>query len=276
MPSARARGVSARAAMSLLGSFVVHGVFGWLALSARAEPREAPRRELLVTLDRAPQRDDDAPQPPKTEAPAEPPSDPGPAEAPPENAARKIDPPPQEPPKEESPSASEPTEAPAADPPEPGLTDAPAGADDPAILQSSSNGDPGSRSGGSSPAGRSAAKTRAVPQPKAAPKPAAMPPEVPVSKLRSRPRAPALDGVLAQHYPAAARAAGLSGEATVAVRITARGVAEVTRVMSESGPGFGAACRRTVHGSAWSVPVDTEGRFVATRLVYRCRFRVDR
>lgn len=94
--------------------------------------------------------------------------------------------------------------------------------------------------------------------------------------LQRAPRAPGLDGTLARFYPPAARAAGISGEARVRIAIEPTGRARVLGVLAESYAGFGSACQRTVQGSHWSAPLDKDGRAVATTLVYRCRFRVDR
>ncbi|MGE0322719.1 MAG: TonB family protein [Polyangiaceae bacterium] len=117
-------------------------------------------------------------------------------------------------------------------------------------------------------------------RPRASSKPArpapASPSYVAAKDLARPPRAPGLDGTLARYYPAAARAAGISGQASVRVAIDAQGTARVLGVLGESYAGFGSACQRTVQGSRWSAPVDKDGRAVSTTLVYRCRFRVDR
>lgn len=115
-----------------------------------------------------------------------------------------------------------------------------------------------------------------VPKTPPPPKPPAPPSYVSAKDLQRPPRAPGLDGTLARYYPPAARAAGISGEAKVRVAIDAQGVARVLGILGESYAGFGSACQRTVQGSRWSAPVDKDGRAVATTLVYRCRFRVDR
>lgn len=99
---------------------------------------------------------------------------------------------------------------------------------------------------------------------------------VPLASLAKRPVPPALDGVLAANYPADARRRGEAGQAVVSARIEADGVVRSASVASESGPGFGEACRRTVLGSTWSPPRDEGGRAVATQISYTCRFRVDR
>jgi hypothetical protein len=45
-------------------------------------------------------------------------------------------------------------------------------------------------------------------------------------------------------------------------------------VVSQSGPGFGDACRATLRDSVWSAPLDREGRAVTTFVTYTCRFEV--
>jgi TonB family protein len=107
-------------------------------------------------------------------------------------------------------------------------------------------------------------------------KPSAVPSLVPLRNLSARTRPPSLDGALRANYPPAARAQGIGGNATVRARISSVGVAGSVRVVSESFPGFGEACRRTVSGSRWTPPQDATGRAVATEIVYRCRFVVDR
>ncbi|MBZ0236347.1 MAG: energy transducer TonB, partial [Deltaproteobacteria bacterium] len=79
---------------------------------------------------------------------------------------------------------------------------------------------------------------------------------------------------LARHYPPAARQHGLAGKAVVKARIGADGKARVLAVVSESGDGFGAACRRTLDGTRWEPPIDQRGRAVDTVLAYTCRFEV--
>jgi len=100
-------------------------------------------------------------------------------------------------------------------------------------------------------------------------------PTVSAASLASPPRAPNLNATLARHYPAAAHARGIGGDAVVRVSIGPDGHVTSVAVMSESFPGFGAACRATVLGSVWSAPLDASGHAVATVVRYRCRFRVE-
>ena len=104
----------------------------------------------------------------------------------------------------------------------------------------------------------------------------ARPDLVPLTDLSRRPSPPPLDGKLASNYPLEARRRGQEGLAVVTARIEADGHIRVASIASESDPGFGEACRRTIVGSIWSPPRDTSGRAVATQIRYTCQFRVDR
>jgi hypothetical protein len=99
---------------------------------------------------------------------------------------------------------------------------------------------------------------------------------VAVGDLSRPPKAPDLDAQLAANYPAAARAAGLSGTAVIRARILVDGRVGTTRVVSESAPGFGSACQRTLAGSRWQPPLDADQQPVATDLAYTCTFAVAR
>jgi TonB family protein len=108
------------------------------------------------------------------------------------------------------------------------------------------------------------------------PKPKPAPALVAVADLSRRPRPPALNAVLQQHYPAEARRRGEGGRAVVSARIDADGRIRLATVVSQSGPGFGQACVNTLVGSVWSPPLDRAGRPVGTRISYTCQFRVNR
>ena len=99
---------------------------------------------------------------------------------------------------------------------------------------------------------------------------------VAVGDLSRPPRAPNLDAQLAAHYPQEARAAGLGGSAVIRARILVDGRVGTTRVVSESAPGFGKACQRTLAGSRWQPPLDANQQAVATDLAYTCTFAVAR
>lgn len=99
---------------------------------------------------------------------------------------------------------------------------------------------------------------------------------VALGDLSRPPRAPDLDDRLALNYPRDARLAGLGGSAVVRARILVDGRVGPTRVVAESGPGFGVACQRTLAGSRWRPPLDRDARPVATDLSYTCTFAVER
>jgi protein TonB len=98
---------------------------------------------------------------------------------------------------------------------------------------------------------------------------------VPVSDLSEKPAPPDLDRELARNFPESARRAGVSGLAVVQAVVTARGSVERVRIVTESFPGFGAACEKTLAGSRWLPPRDRSGRPVSTEITYRCRFRIE-
>jgi outer membrane biosynthesis protein TonB len=99
---------------------------------------------------------------------------------------------------------------------------------------------------------------------------------VAVGDLSRPPRAPNLDAQLAANYPGEARAAGIGGSAVIRARILVDGRVGTTRVVSESAPGFGKACQRTLAGSRWQPPLDANQQAVATDLAYTCTFAVAR
>lgn len=99
-------------------------------------------------------------------------------------------------------------------------------------------------------------------------------PVVGLADLSAPPRPPALDGELAKHYPAQAKAQGITGRAVVRARIEPDGSVGRIRVVSESSDGFGEACKRTLEESRWTAPRDRDGREVSTEISYTCRFEV--
>jgi len=99
---------------------------------------------------------------------------------------------------------------------------------------------------------------------------------VALGDLSRPPQAPNLDSPLAANYPSAARLAGTPGSAVVRARILVDGRVGPTRVVSESAPGFGVACQRTLAGSHWQPPLDANKQAVATDLSYTCTFAVAR
>jgi hypothetical protein len=61
----------------------------------------------------------------------------------------------------------------------------------------------------------------------------------------------------------------------VRARIEANGDVREVTLTSETGHGFGSACRAALLESHWSAPLDRLGKAVATWITYRCKFRVD-
>jgi outer membrane biosynthesis protein TonB len=144
----------------------------------------------------------------------------------------------------------------------------------------SATGDGSSRAGPLRGLRRSRAASASTVAPRGPARGASRPPAtlrvLPAADLSSPPRPPNLDGALHANYPGSARAAGVSGLAVVRARISPSGVAKGLGIVSESAPGFGSACLRTVSGSVWSAPLDRDGHPVSTEIQYRCRFRVQR
>ena len=99
-------------------------------------------------------------------------------------------------------------------------------------------------------------------------------PVVDMADLSTRPSPPDLGTSLRAFYPAAARARGIGGSATVRARIEPDGHVRRVELVAETFEGFGEACRRTLQGSNWSAPRDRDGRAVATYVRYTCRFVV--
>jgi hypothetical protein len=100
------------------------------------------------------------------------------------------------------------------------------------------------------------------------------PPVVGLGDLSRTPGAPDLSDELAAAYPPDARARGVEGKAVVRARITPQGGARDLTVVSETAPGFGAACAFTLRDSEWTPPLDRSGRAVSTVINYTCRFTV--
>jgi protein TonB len=114
----------------------------------------------------------------------------------------------------------------------------------------------------------------APPAPAAPPRVDPGPPLVPAKSLGRMPRAPALDRELERNYPADARRAGISGSATLRLQVMPDGRLGRVQQVSESHPGFGPACERTVRAARWDPPLDREGHAVATEIKYVCKFEV--
>lgn len=120
---------------------------------------------------------------------------------------------------------------------------------------------------------RPAPRLTPSPPPTRPPPPAPRPPAR-TEELARKPAPPALAAVLARHYPDDARKRGVGGQAVVRARVDPDGKVRTASVVSESEPGFGSACQRTLVGSTWSAPLGRDGSPVATWVRYTCRFRV--
>ena len=101
------------------------------------------------------------------------------------------------------------------------------------------------------------------------------PPLVGLGDLSRVPVAPNLSDKLAAAYPTEARARGVAGKAVVKARIMPDGHVRDLTIVSETAPGFGAACQTTLRGSQWSPPLDRDGQAVSTAINYTCRFDVE-
>jgi TonB family protein len=101
------------------------------------------------------------------------------------------------------------------------------------------------------------------------------PPVVGLGDLSRTPVAPDLSDQLAAAYPPDARAKGIEGKAVVKARITPDGQVRELTVLSETAPGFGAACKATLRASEWTPPIDRNGHAVSTVINYTCRFNVE-
>lgn len=103
-----------------------------------------------------------------------------------------------------------------------------------------------------------------------------LPEALPLAQLSRKPSPPPLTAALERNYPPAARSIGQSGDAAVRARVEANGQLRLANTVVESAAGFGDACRRTLLASQWSAPLDRAGKPVATWIIYRCKFRIDR
>jgi periplasmic protein TonB len=233
-----------------------------------AEPPQRPNtfEVRMVTLPPPPPpRPPVAPEPPK---PLAPPPKPEPVESPKPKPRPELpkpapaEPPPAQPAAPPPPAAPEPTSAP------PALLADSAGASGPGIVQRS----------GASVGVLAMASSATSPEPSAE-RGAPLRPSARLAKLSDlsrKPVAPSLDAALRHNYPAELRRRGMEGQAEVRVVIDPRGRVGELAVVSETASGFAEACKRTLLGSTWSEPLDSEGRPVSTRLTYRCRFQIER
>ncbi len=243
-------------------STALHVVVGARLEAAAPTPRERPPSQVdfeIAAAELPPPPDPTRANPPPAVAPADPPS------AAPIQAHATV-----RQPATPSKDPSTPELAQAEPPSELDLTGLTLSSDDGHFSVPASTG--GKRRG---PIARRRSRVQIAPAPSAKPAPPKSPPWVALADLSKKPSAPALSSALRQNYPAAARAQGVAGEASVRAQIGADGVARSVHVLSESQSGFGQACRRSVAGSRWGAPLNRAGTPVATTVVYRCRFRVE-
>lgn len=99
---------------------------------------------------------------------------------------------------------------------------------------------------------------------------------VDVGDLSKAPIPPDLKRKLERNYPEKARAEGVEGQAVVRLQINPDGGISRLRAISQDPPGydFGNACLRTLRGEKWGAPVAEDGKRVATRVTYTCRFQI--
>jgi protein TonB len=107
-----------------------------------------------------------------------------------------------------------------------------------------------------------------------APPPDRGPPVVGVADLSRPPAPPDLAEALERLYPPEARQKGTGGKAVVRARIMPDGSVRELSLLSESGAGFGEACKQSLRASRWTPPLDRDGQAVSTFVSYTCRFEV--
>lgn len=239
-------------------SVAVHGV----AVFGSAQPVTTPRRPLYTELQLAPLAPP-TPPPPALPTPPQPLPPPRPAPVP----RAQPQPPPAAPP-----APSPPAPEPASTPPEPELTGRTLATTSAASWSAPAGN--GAERGGT--LGFGAVAPRPLPS-LALPRtpPLDRPATQPFTQLSRKPAPPALGMALERNYPAEARRQGKGGEAKVRALIDAHGRATSVTVSSESSPGFGAACQKTLLSSQWTPPLGPRGEPTGTFVSYRCRFQVN-
>jgi TonB family protein len=96
----------------------------------------------------------------------------------------------------------------------------------------------------------------------------------PKENLSRLPAPPDLADRLLALYPSRAREAGDAGQASLSLVVLPDGRVGAIDVRSATSADFGRACKDTVAGSRWAPPLDRNGKAVATRVGYTCRFDV--
>ena len=105
-------------------------------------------------------------------------------------------------------------------------------------------------------------------------------PILPVGDLSRAPQPPSqrlLRTLLEQHYPRRAKREGVTGRSDVRLTVGADGTIRDLRVLSERPRqyDFGGACLATLRQAGrWQPPVGPDGRRVATRVTFACRFEI--
>lgn len=98
------------------------------------------------------------------------------------------------------------------------------------------------------------------------------------AQLSRRPaQPPGLAARIEAHYPAAARAQGVSGVGRARLLVSPAGTIVAAEALSESpaGLGFADACVRALSGSrGWGEPLDASGRPVSTWIRFSCEFAI--
>jgi TonB family protein len=96
----------------------------------------------------------------------------------------------------------------------------------------------------------------------------------PKEDLSRLPAPPDLTDRLLAMYPPRAKALGDAGRASLSLVVLADGRVASIDVRSATSADFAQACKDTVAGSRWAPPLDRNGKAVATRVGYTCRFDV--
>jgi outer membrane biosynthesis protein TonB len=238
---------------SWLASVFMHaGAFTWLVVGASSVPVISPPQTMEMTI--APSE----PAPAAAAAPAPAP------EAPPKPVAeRPLGP---APPRRDTPREVTPASPTAPDEPALDLTGTTLTSERGSFVSRVGDGAPmdgpiGAGGGGRAPAHGAAVPTIGV----------ALTPKEDLSRL---PAPPDLADRLLAMYPPRAKALGDAGRASLSLVVLADGGVASIDVRSASSPDFAQACKDTVTGSRWAPPLDRNGRAVATRVGYTCRFDV--
>lgn len=99
---------------------------------------------------------------------------------------------------------------------------------------------------------------------------------VAMADLSQRPALPgSMSDIVRRYYPDEARQQGIEGVARVGIQVDPDGSLRTLGVISESWEGFGRACQQALRRSPrWGIPRDAQGRPVAVRSFFACRFEL--